>query len=195
MTSRRFQILKYGVLIILSVSCGEDEPQDLMSSSAAAINRQFTFPFAGPADANYTVAPRSFGSCRSNCTRLHAAADLYGRTNRPIYAVGNGTVLDFHYFYDGTFALVVDHGDFIVRYGEIQENLPQNVAIGRYVQAGQLIAYVGDLISLQQSMLHFERFTGDASGPLTVRDNLPYQRRVDLEDPTADLIAWPYPRF
>ncbi|MFW7381111.1 MAG: M23 family metallopeptidase [Oligoflexus sp.] len=189
------QMLIYGVMICLNLSCGQaDDPdQNHLNSELTMDSRRFTFPFSGPADAKYTEAPRSFGSCRSNCTRLHAAADLYGLIGRPIYAVGAGSVIDFHYFYDGTYALVVNHGDFIVRYGEIGQSLPQGIAVGSQVRAGQLIAYVGDLISLNQSMLHFERFSGKATGPLTVRDNPPYQRRSDLENPTADLIAWPYP--
>lgn len=153
----------------------------------------FTFPLAGPALANYTEPPRNFGSCRENCTRRHAAADLYANTGTIIHAVSAGEVIDFYEFYLGTYALVIDHGDFIVRYGEIKGSLPQGIAIGAQVRQGQGIAYVGRLIGLSQDMLHFERFAGWAQGPLTVRDQSPYQRRADLVDPTADLLAWKYP--
>jgi len=154
----------------------------------------FTFPLSGPALANYTEPPRSFGACRDDCTRRHAAADLYAATGTPIRSIGSGEVIDFYEFYLGTYALVVDHGDFIVRYGEIKGSLPQGVRVGSKIIQGQTIAYVGRLVGLNQDMLHFERFAGWAQGPLTVNGNYPYQRRKDLVDPTRDLLDWKYPR-
>jgi hypothetical protein len=154
---------------------------------------RFTFPFSGPADASYTEAPRSFGSCRDGCSRRHAAADLYGQIGRPIYAVADGTVLDFYAFYLGTYALVVDQGDFVARYGEIKGNLPSGVYVGARVKRGQHVGTVGNLIGLSINMLHFERFSGRSSGPLS-NDVPPFFRRSDLVNPTADLNAWPYPR-
>ncbi len=154
----------------------------------------FTFPLSGPALANYTEEPRNFGSCRDNCTRRHAAADLYAQTGTLVRSIGAGEVIDFYEFYLGTYALVVDYGDFIVRYGEITEELPQGIRVGAQVKQGQAIAYVGRLIGLSQDMVHFERFAGWEQGPLTNRENYPYQRRKDLVDPTLDLIAWKYPK-
>ncbi len=154
----------------------------------------FTFPLKSAALASYLEAPRSFGSCRDNCTRKHAGADLYAYTGTPVLAVGDGEVIDFYEFYLGTYALVVDHGAFVVRYGEIKANLPSGVYIGAQIRQGQGIAYVGRLQGLSQDMVHFERYAGWAGGPLTERDNYPYQRRADLVDPTQDLIAWKYPR-
>ncbi|NRA69228.1 MAG: M23 family metallopeptidase [Pseudobacteriovorax sp.] len=157
------------------------------------VEPDFVFPFAGPATADYTVPPRSFGSCRSNCSRLHAGADLYGPIGRPVYAVADGVITDFHYFYRGTYALVIDHGVFVVRYGEVSFNLPRGISVGQRVRRGQRIGSVGDLQGLNINMLHFERYTGEARGPLTTSTG-PYKRRWDLVDPTEDLIAWPYPR-
>lgn len=166
---------------------------DLEFALSTSPQDPFTFPLSGPALASYTEPPRNFGSCRDNCTRRHAAADLYANTGTIIRAVSAGEVIDFHEFYLGTYALVIDHGDFIVRYGEIKGNLPAGISIGAQVRQGQGVAYVGRLIGLNQDMLHFERFAGWAQGPLTVRDRYPYQRRADLVDPTADLLAWKYP--
>lgn len=165
-----------------------------VESGATPTEDKFTFPFSGPADEDYVTPPRSFGACRDGCARRHAGADLYGPIGRAVYAVGDGEVLDFYYFYDGTYALVVDHGDFVVRYGEVKATLPTGIAVGARVVRGQKIATVGDLSSLSYQMLHFERFSGQATGPLTVRSNAPYQRRSDLVNPTADLLKWRYPR-
>ena len=40
-----------------------------------------------------------------------------------------------------------------------------------------------------QSMLHLETFAGTEQGPLTNRENPPFMRRADLQDPTAFLDA------
>lgn len=154
-----------------------------------------TFPFNGPADADYTTGARAFGSCRDDCNRKHGGADLYGKRRRLVYSVGSGTIVDFSPFYLGTWALVVDHGDFIVRYGELDDQLVSGLKTGSKISRGQAIGYIGKMSGLSQSMLHFERFSGRGRGPLTDRSNRPFQRRSDLVDPTDDLILWKYPRF
>ena len=50
--------------------------------------------------------------------------------------------------------------------------------------AGQVIAAVGQMHTVKQSMLHFELYSGAAGGQLTDRDQPPYLRRADLMDPT-----------
>jgi murein DD-endopeptidase MepM/ murein hydrolase activator NlpD len=148
----------------------------------------------------------SFGAGRSN-GRIHAGCDLYWtpdgglsyktsyrayNDNTPIYAVADGTIVDFSYFYQGTYALVVDHGEFTIRYGEVDGNLPAGISVGAKVKAGQQIAIMGDLDlnSGIWSMLHFEIYSNDKTGPLTNTQNRSYlnvpnanyQRRADLMD-------------
>jgi murein DD-endopeptidase MepM/ murein hydrolase activator NlpD len=99
-------------------------------------------------------------------------------------------------FYQGTFALEIDHGPFLARYGEIQQTT--FVHQGDKVTAGQPIAKVGNLIGITNSMLHLELYDKSAQGPLTVRNNqtarsasgLPFMRLRDLIDPTAKLAEW-----
>jgi hypothetical protein len=97
------------------------------------------------------------------------------------------------------FALEVDHGDFLVRYGEIQKTT--TVKEGDRVHAGEQIAKVGHLIGIQvpSDMLHFELYDKTASGPLTITDanrskkrsdGIPFMRRTDLIDPTSQLTQW-----
>ena len=98
-----------------------------------------------------------------------------------------------------TFALEVDHGDFLARYGEIQAKT--TVKQGDKVRAGQQIAMVGHLVGIQvpSDMLHLELYDKSASGPLTITDTarskkrsdgIPFMRRKDLIDPTASLNKW-----
>ena len=154
-----------------------------------------------------STSSASFGAARSG-GRLHAGCDLYWtndggydytsgyyalNNNTPIYAVADGTITDYYAFYQGTNALVVDHGDFVVRYGEVDDGgLPNGLGIGSQVTAGQQIAVMGDLdmSSGTWSMLHFEVYSGQLSGALTNTSNTSYlhvpngnyQRRGDLMD-------------
>lgn len=149
----------------------------------------------------------SFGAARSG-GRVHAGCDLYWTNDgglayqtgyypynddTPIYAVADGVIVDYYPFYLGTYALVVDHGDFTVRYGEVDDGgLPGGLTVGSAVAAGQQIATMGDLSmsSGTWSMLHFELYSNDATGPLTDSSNYSYlnvpdanyQRRADLMD-------------
>jgi len=99
-------------------------------------------------------------------------------------------------FYDGTYALEVDHGTFLARYGEIQKSAM--VRQGDRVTPGQPIAKVGKLNSISNSMLHLELYDKSASGALTVKNSqtkktangIPFMRRRDLIDPTAKLNVW-----
>jgi murein DD-endopeptidase MepM/ murein hydrolase activator NlpD len=145
------------------------------------------FPLHFRPKESYHDAPRSFGARRDHGTRKHAGCDLYAPVNTAIIAVEDGLILSAGPFYDGTWSIVVDHTEFVVRYGEVQANLPKGVAAGQKVSRGQIIAKVGRLKHITQSMLHFEMFGGDEDGALTDRSNKPYMRRSDLLDPTSYL--------
>ena len=116
------------------------------------------------------------------------------------HAIADGIVTRGPYpFYCETFALEVDHGEFLARYGEIQKTT--TVKEGDRVHAGQQIAKVGHLIGIQvpSDMLHLELYDKSASGPLTITDanrskkrsdGVPFMRRMDLIDPTSQLTQW-----
>ena len=71
---------------------------------------------------DWAHSPRAFGSNRNNGRRAHAGCDLYFEKGTWIYAIADGTVTRGPYpFYCETFALEVDHGEFLARYGEIQK--------------------------------------------------------------------------
>lgn len=137
---------------------------------------------------------RWFGASRDN-GRKHAACDLIARPGTPVLAVDHGTVLYRGPFYLGTYQLVVDHGHFVARYGEVdKEKRVKGVRKGTAVKPGEVIAYVGRL-----KMLHFEMYRGTESGNLTRKKNKTdykyvspqnFQRRADLMDPTPYLDRW-----
>jgi murein DD-endopeptidase MepM/ murein hydrolase activator NlpD len=131
-----------------------------------------------------------FGANRAGGRRKHAGCDLYAPVGTPVFAVANGTVKSYGPFYLGTFQLTIDHGEFWVRYGEIASNIASRLPIGGQVNEGDQIGEVGDLQGLDLAMVHFEMYSGAASGPLTVPTRAPFMRRADLMDPTAHLDAW-----
>ena len=161
---------------------------------------EFFFPFPSLPVADWIQSPRAFGSNRNNGRRAHAGCDLYFEKGTWIYAIADGTVTRGPYpFYCETFALEVDHGEFLARYGEIQKTT--TVKEGDTVHGGEQIAKVGHLIGIRvpSDMLHLELYDKTASGPLTITDTnrskkrsdgVPFMRRMDLIDPTSRLNQW-----
>jgi murein DD-endopeptidase MepM/ murein hydrolase activator NlpD len=158
---------------------------------------QFFFPFKQLPNRNWTEDIRRFGARRSGGKRAHAGCDLYFPEGTIIHAITSGRVTRGPYeFYQGTFALEIDHGAFLARYGEIQKST--FVTEGDEVTPGQSIAKVGNLTGIINSMLHLELYNKSAQGQLTVKNNqtartasgLPFMRRRDLIDPTSKLNVW-----
>lgn len=145
------------------------------------------FPLKDRPKDSYHEAPRNFGARRSQGKRKHAGCDLYAPVGTPVFAVADGVVTSVEPFYLGSWEVTVDHGDFTVRYGEVQKQVAEGIRVGAKVQAGQQIGQIGRLEGLKISMVHFEMYANTATGALTVRSNAPYQRRKDLIDPTKAL--------
>ena len=88
-------------------------------------------------------------------------------------------------FYRGSYAIEIDHNSYIGRYTEIKPI--SGIKVGVSVDPGQTIGTVMDL-KLKNSMLHFEMYSGTATGTLTNTANPPYMRRSDLLNPTNFLL-------
>jgi murein DD-endopeptidase MepM/ murein hydrolase activator NlpD len=143
------------------------------------------YPLFHPATASFLTGGRWFGAPRTD--RLHAAVDLLNPYKSPIRAIADGVVLSVPYdFYLGTDALEVHHpGIGVVRYGEISPLALVDLKPGDRVSMGDVIAHVGQQDTTGFCMLHFELYTGAASGPLTEVWNPPYERRKDLINPST----------
>lgn len=108
---------------------------------------------------NFTPgSTRGFGDSRPG-GRHHAGVDLIAPAGTPIRAIADGVIVS-HYgtFYKGTYATFVDHGDFVINYGENSGQLAPGLKIGSEVRTGQIIGYVGRSWSGSQ-MLHLEMYT------------------------------------
>lgn len=153
-------------------------------------------------DHGYKSGERAFGSARNHGKRAHAGCDLYAPLGEKIFAVANGVITRYRNFYGQTYAVEVNHGDFVVRYGEVQpplENeydsdspsdevcngLPSNLIETSKITKGQHIAYVGQLrldkdkkgklVNYPRTMLHFELYNGDGKGYLTEKTKITYK--------------------
>jgi len=145
------------------------------------------FPLKFRPEESYHERPRKFGAPRSQGKRKHAGCDLYAPVGTPVFAVADGTVISAYPFYLGTWAVEVDHIEFVVRYGEVQKTLGPRIKPGAKVGAGDHIGQIGRLEGLKISMVHFEMYSGKGKGPLTVKSSQGFQRRSDLMDPTSYL--------
>ena len=153
--------------------------------------RGLLFPLEHRPVLSYRTGGRRFGARRAGGTRKHAGIDLIAPVGTPIQAVADGTVIQFYLFYLGSYAVEVNHGNFICRYCEVQDPSEQ-IDMGGKVQRGQVIAKVGSLEGSSRSMLHLEMYCSTASprkSPLTIKSNPPFQRRKDLIDPTPSMDA------
>ena len=149
---------------------------------------------------------RKFSAARSG-GRLHAATDLYSSVGSPVIAMDDGEILDYYYFYSGTYAIVVKHnfpwGTRIVRYGEVQWDANLHSRVQTYgsvsVKKGQVIGGVGKLRCNCEPMLHVELFGGNSGLGLTVSSNdaqkfprgsiqRDFRRRGDLLNPTQMVL-------
>jgi murein DD-endopeptidase MepM/ murein hydrolase activator NlpD len=161
--------------------------------------QKFFFPLSPLPTDSYTIPPRCYGSRRAKGARAHAGCDLYAAVGTVIHAITDGTVVRGpEPFYAGTYAIEVDHGTFLARYGEVQGEA--FVRKGDVVKAGQPIAKVGRLVGIDvpSAMLHLELYDKSAHGPLTVpasqsartSDGRPFLRRRDLINPQPKLDEW-----
>lgn len=160
-----------------------------------ALKEGLLFPLPVRSTADFHSGMRKFGSNRGK-VRKHAGCDLYAPLGTEVRAMADGTILRCYSFYWKTDAIEVDHGDFIVRYGEIapRSKDEQNELLKKGVKRGEVLGTIGQLIQpggkkFAHTMLHLEIYKTNkspAKEPLS-NDSGPFKRRSDLIDPTATL--------
>jgi len=87
--------------------------------------------------------------------RMHSGVDLSGPVGEPIYATGNGRVVEvgFDFFGYGNF-VIVDHGfGYKTRYAHLKTAM---VAMGRIVKRGEKIAVMGNTGRSKGPHVHYE---------------------------------------
>ena len=171
-----------------------------------------SFPFAKSSATPYHgsgAGMRAFGAWRSGGARAHAGVDLYFPDFTTVLALADGTVTRGPYpFYCKTFAVEIDHGPFLARYGEIAPEDTWPVRKGDHVQRGDPVGRVGILkkangkrLGVPSMMLHLEMYDKTETGALTRAkgtsarhvNGAPFLRRRDIVDPTGFLARAPLP--
>jgi murein DD-endopeptidase MepM/ murein hydrolase activator NlpD len=86
--------------------------------------------------------------------RCHAGIDIYTGGNAYVVAIADGKVVNKYNFKacGGTYAVIVNHGSFVVNYGELNLDATY-VANGQQVRAGQILG-----VATTCGMLHFELY-------------------------------------
>ena len=101
---------------------------------------------------------RSFLAKRANGARYHVGIDLYANNKDKIVACEDGVIINFYHFYRSTYALILEHENIVINYGEVHsDSLKANkLKVGDRVRAGQVIGFAGKMY--KSSMLHFETY-------------------------------------
>jgi len=168
-----------------------------VATAVSSTSTRWTFPTLRRPTDSYRTGMRRFQASRSGGTRYHAACDLYRTHGEQAVAVNTGKVIrNRYYFYEGTYAIEIKHSDGkVVRYGEITGKAASGVYLGSSVATGQTVGYIGTVSSgCCKPMLHFEMYSGTATGPLTQGGNM-FSRRSDLMNPTEYLAKWELLKF
>ncbi len=112
--------------------------------------------------------------------RMHSGVDLSGPVGEPIYATGNGKVIEvgFDFFGYGNYVLI-DHGyGYKTRYAHLKSAA---VTIGRVVRRGEEIGYMGNTGRSKGPHLHYEViYRNRPVNPLNY-----YNRDIDREEFTS----------
>lgn len=109
----------------------------------------------------------AFGAVRKN--HIHEGVDLYCEEGDAVFSMFRGTVVNILPFtgtiagspwWNNTYCVLVDHGDFVLNYGEI---IPaRNIKIGDFVESGAVIGFVEKVLKKDKgrptSMLHLEKY-------------------------------------
>ncbi|QLB44510.1 M23 family metallopeptidase [Mannheimia pernigra] len=174
--------------LVKSFTIGDETKEvKVYSLKPTSINNEknYLYPLPIRATADFHTNPRFFGAGRKG-GRKHAGIDLYAPVGTSVRAIADGVVIRVYAFYAGTHAVEVRHPNHIIRYGEVRSNSIK-VKPGDKVVQGQVLAEVGKLQGIKNSMLHLEMYSNiNDTSSLTVKGSEGgiYKRRNDLIDPT-----------
>ena len=168
------------------------QPADTGETSEAALCPPLDgapiYPFTGPeaiACGKWASEPLDYPhfSAPRESDRLHAGIDIYPAAGEgsPVRAMKDGTVLKVEVFFvrytgEQTYAVLVDHGDFVANYAELR---PPALQPGDTVAKGDLI---GQISGTEQ--LHFEMYNAGTTTWIPWYGDKP----ANLIDPTGTML-------
>lgn len=132
---------------------------------------------------------RAFLARRRGGARYHVGVDLWARYGDLVVAPAPCTVVNYHHFYRGTWALLVAiQGELTLNLAEVEYLSWRNfgLEIGSYVQAGSPLARVGRFSS-GGSMVHVEAYADGVTASKRWHPGRPMPE--GLRNPTDFLLA------
>ncbi len=163
-----------------------EKPTEKPSGSTNVGNKlpSFILPVSGVLSSKHNPDMQVYSSTMKDY-RVHLGVDLITKENAPVYAAADGKITKIWNDPLMGYCIAISHaGESVSIYKNLAETLPQGIAEGVSVRAGQLIANVGDSASVEVAMephLHFEMTVSD----LAV-DPLKYFDEASLESIKAD---------
>ena len=163
-----------------------EKPADTQTNSSAVSGKlpSFALPVSGVLSSKHNPDLQVF-SPTMNDYRVHLGIDIVTKENAPVYAAADGKVSKIWVDPLMGYCIAISHsGNSVTIYKNLAEQLPDGIAEGASVRAGQLIATVGDSAMVEiaeEPHLHFEMTVSD----LAV-DPLKYFDEAALESIKAD---------
>jgi murein DD-endopeptidase MepM/ murein hydrolase activator NlpD len=134
----------------------------------------FILPVSGVLSSKHDPTLQVFSNTM-NDYRVHLGIDIATDASAPVYAAADGTVSKVWKDSLMGYCMAIEHsGDCFTIYKNLSETLPEGIAEGTKVRAGQLVASVGESAMVEiadEPHLHFEMTVADlAVDPLEYFD-------------------------
>ena len=144
------------------------------SSTTGSKIPSFILPVSGSLSSKHDPTLQVFSPTMQDY-RVHIGIDLDTKENAPVYAAADGKISKIWVDTLMGYSIAIKHsGDCVTIYKNLSETLPEGIAEGVSVRAGQLIATVGESAMVEiaeEPHLHFEMTVGDlAVDPLEYFD-------------------------
>ena len=144
------------------------------SSNVSSGLPSFSLPVSGTLTNQHDPELQVF-SQTMNDYRVHLGIDIATDASAPVYAAADGTVSKVWKDSLMGYCMAIEHsGDCFTIYKNLSETLPEGIAEGTKVRAGQLVASVGESAMVEiadEPHLHFEMTVADlAVDPLEYFD-------------------------
>lgn len=154
-----------------------EKPSEKPTNNSSTVSNKlpsFSLPVAGSLSKKHDPDMQVYSSTM-NDYRVHLGIDLTTKANAPVYAAADGKIEKIWVDYMMGYCVAISHsGNCVTVYKNLAETLPEGIAEGVSVRAGQLIANVGDSAMVEiasEPHLHFEMTISDlAVDPLEYFD-------------------------
>ena len=101
----------------------------------------------------------------SRSARRHKGLDFHQRPAGPIYAAGDGKIIEAHYRKDYGYMVVMSHGSSVyTRYAHLAR-FAKTTRVGQWVRAGTILGKMGSTGNTRAVHLHYEVLVGNYHTP------------------------------